>query len=178
MKDKSNKNSDNITFRISSKLIEILHSKAAEDGISLNTLVNQVIEKYLEWNAQQLTRTFGVMEKSILKEFIDLVDSKHLEEITIKLTDPEDIMPLTKGKDDVESLLQAIAVLAKRSGYATRVFQEGERRRIIIQHEMGAKWSKMYKLQVEQLLKNANHAIMLEATDNSLIIRAEFGKAG
>ena len=80
------------------------------------------------------------------------------------------IMPLSAGKEDDESLLRAVLTIARQSGFIVRTFKDKGKRRIIIQHDLGAKWSRFYRMQVDQILKLRTHEILLDATDNSLMI--------
>lgn len=131
--------------------------------------MNQIISAYLGWDIHLVARKFGIIEKSVLKELIQQVTSADLERIA-KSMDVTSIMPLSAGKEDDESLLRAVITMARKSGFIVRTFKDKGERRIIIQHDLGAKWSEFYRMQVDQILKRSTHEIVLDATDNSLVI--------
>ena len=131
--------------------------------------MNQIISAYLGWDVRLVARKFGIIEKSVLKELIQQASSADLERIA-KSMDVTSIMPLSAGKEDDESLLRAVITMARKSGFIVRTFKDEGKRRIIIQHDLGAKWSEFYRMQVDQILKRRMHEIALDATDNSLMI--------
>ena len=164
---------ENLTFRISSKVLERLRLEAENNGTRLNTYVNQIISGYLQWDIHSVARKFGVIEKGVLKELVRQINNEELERIA-ELVDVADIMPLIAGREDEESLIRAILITARRSGFIVRTFENNGKRRIIIQHDLGAKWSEFYKMQVQQILRYAaTHSVVLETADNSLIIYAD-----
>lgn len=165
------KENESITFRINSKVIEQLRMQAEYDRISLNTFVNRILSGYLEWDIHTAARNFGVIQKSILKEMAQEISTEKLREIAQRATSIADLMLLTGHSQDAESLLHAVMTIARHSGYLVRSFRDDDRRwKIIIQHDLGPKWSEFYKAQIEQVFRNANHRITLENTDNSLIV--------
>lgn len=131
--------------------------------------MNQILSAYLEWDLHLVARKFAFIEKDALKELTQEIGAADLERIA-KSMDLASIMPLSAGKEDDESLLRAVLTIARQSGFIVRTFKDKGKRRIIIQHDLGAKWSRFYRMQVDQILKLRTHEILLDATDNSLMI--------
>ena len=76
------KKTDNISIRIDSDLSSKLHEKCIEQKISLNTLINHLLEKQVNWN--ELTAEMGwvSMFRSTFRELTDSVSKDKIEKLT------------------------------------------------------------------------------------------------
>ena len=73
------KKTDNVSIRIDSDLSDKLHKKCAEQKISLNTLINHLLEKQVNWH--ELTAEMGwvSMFRSTLRELSDSISKEKIE---------------------------------------------------------------------------------------------------
>ena len=53
---------ESVTFRIDSRKLETLRADAEENQVSLNTLVNQVLTNYIEWDMVAAKAGYAVFQ--------------------------------------------------------------------------------------------------------------------
>ncbi|MEO9295417.1 MAG: hypothetical protein ABI347_07440 [Nitrososphaera sp.] len=70
---------ESVTFRIDSRKLETLRGDAEENQISLNTLVNQVLTSYIEWDMVAAKAGYAVFQKDALKELFNATNEETLK---------------------------------------------------------------------------------------------------
>lgn len=161
-----------VTFRINSADIEALRDLAEEEEISLNTLVAQVIRSFLEWDSTAAKAGMAPMQKDILKELFSYVPDDELKKMAMRTADAfADKLLIMTGSTDLDAVFFVMKNRNKRSGFAVREFAEPKGKKIMIQHDMGHKWSMFFSAYSERLINNAGHATKIDMTDNSILIR-------
>ncbi|HVX01638.1 MAG TPA: hypothetical protein VHA09_00635 [Nitrososphaera sp.] len=163
-----------VTFRISNKKIEALKSVAEEKRISLNVLVNNILDSYLEWEYHAPKVGFVPMQKSVLKDLFDAIPDETIMQIATKAADKfRDELMMIYGKVDLESMISFTKNRITRSGFVLREFEgsgeEGERR-MVIKHDVGPKWALFSKIYIERLINNVGQAAKVETVDNTLVV--------
>ena len=80
-KERVLKKTDNISIRIDSDLRNKLNEKCQDQKISLNTLINHLLEKQVNWN--ELTDEIGwvSMFRTTFRELMEQSPTKKIEEI-------------------------------------------------------------------------------------------------
>jgi hypothetical protein len=164
-----------ITFRLKDRAIDDLKKHSEEEGISLNNLVNKVLDSYLEWECFAPKVGFVPMQKYVLKTLFDSLPEEQIKEIAIQSADSfEDELLVMRGKVDLDAVLSLTKGRVKRSGFALSVFDDdvenSKMKKLIIQHEMGRNWSVFSKTYIERLLNNVGYAVKADSTDSSLTI--------
>jgi hypothetical protein len=161
-----------ITFRIDSKELNLLRIIAADEGISVNQLVSQTLKAYLEWESVATKAGMSVIQKEILKGFISSVPDDELKRIATSTADSfADALLLMTGNTDLDSLLHVVRNLFKRSGFTIRAFEDPDGKKLVIQHDLGSKWSVFFKTYIERLINNSGHPAKISTTDNILVIQ-------
>ena len=161
-----------VTFRISSEDVSALRDLAEEGEISLNTLVSQVIRSFLEWDSTASKTGMVPMQKDILRELFSYVPDEELKKMAVRTADNfADKLLIMTGSTDLESVFFVMKNRNKRSGFAVREFVELKGKKIMIQHDMGRKWSVFFSAYNERLINNAGYGAKIDATDNSLLIK-------
>jgi hypothetical protein len=172
-------NNSSITFRVDDDNINKLRKLADDEGMSLNTLVNRILDSYLEWEFIAPKVGFAPMQKSVLKDLFDYVPEERLKEIAIKAADSfEDELLIMCGKVDLDAVLSITKNRVKRSGFVLREFSKNTDNggiKLILQHDVGQHWGTFSKTYIERLINNVGYPVKIESTDNSLSI--EIGKA-
>lgn len=165
---------ESITFRLDANELKALRKHAADKKISLNTLVNQILSDFVEWDMNAASAGYAVISKEVIKRVFDELDEETLERIAKKAAEySKDILLLMKGKMDVEGGEFLIKNRAKRSGFVFKEFEEGKVRRLVLQHDMGRKYSVFYKAYHEEMIKKAGYSGRITITDNTLIMELE-----
>lgn len=166
--------SDNvsITFRVDSRRIDQLRIIASEQGMSLNLLVSHILSSYVEWESIAPKAGLAIIQKDVLKAFIDQTDDESLKKTAIEAADSFlEILLLMTGKKDIDAVLFVIQSKFKRSGFVIRNFEDSDGTRILVQHDMGRKLSAFFKIYIERLVNDVGSPVKIETTDKSLMIK-------
>ena len=98
---------DNVSIRIDSDLSNKLHEKCLEQKISLNTLINHMLEKQVNWH--ELTSEMGwvSMFRTTFRELTDSVSKDRIEKIaeTTATSDLKNSLNYLYGYIDLDSIL-------------------------------------------------------------------------
>jgi len=159
------------SFRINSKNLDKLKTQAKSNGVSLNTLVNEIFANYLHWDMTATKAGWVVVLSEVLKSFLDEIDDKVLYKIAIRTADStRDVRLMMTGDDTLDGFLSILRNRLRKSGISYTESSDNKMLKFIIHHNMGKKWSYFYKIQHERMLQNLGQSAELEFTDNSLII--------
>jgi len=143
-----------ITFRLPVNIVEELETEANQKGVSLNVLVKQIFQKFVQWD--RFSDKIGMIPipKEILKSLGETMDGKDIDKI-IKVVAPviTDSVMFMKGDYDLKRCIESLEDYMRASGMKSDHRIEGEAHHFIIQHELGMNWS----LFTEQLLKEIFH---------------------
>jgi len=155
-----------ITFRFPTKLVQGLESEAEQKNVSLNVLVRQILEKYMEWD--RFGDKIGVIPvpKKILQTLGEDMTEKDVNKIINALIPTiQDSVMFMKGDFDLPRCIETLEDYMRASGMKSDHRINGAEHSFIIQHELGMKWS----LFTEQLLKEIFHKFV---PDKNLICKA------
>lgn len=162
---------ESITFRIDSQKLKTLRECADENQVSLNTLVNQILTGYIEWDMVAVKAGYATIQKDILKEMFEAVDDEALKAVAARTADSsKDVMLVMTGQVSLEAFFSIMRNRAKRSGFTYREYEENGAKKFILQHEMGRHWSMFFKIHCERLVNSAGHKAKVDYTDNTLVI--------
>lgn len=165
---------ESITFRIESRKLKTLREHAQENQISLNTLVNQILTGYIEWDMIAVKAGYATLQKNILRELFNAIDEETLKKIAVKTADASrDILLIMMGEVTLDAYFTLLKNRAKRSGFHIREYEEEGVRKFVLQHEMGRHWSVFFKAHHEQMIYNAGYRARVDYTDNTIVITVE-----
>lgn len=167
-----------ITYRLPEKIVEELEAEATNKKISQNVLVNQILEKYVNWD--RFSSKIGIIPvpRSILEALGVDMEGKDIDEI-INVIKPiiKDNVMFIKGDYDLKRCVETLEDYMRASGMKSDHRVEGNLHHFIIQHELGMKWSVF----TEQLLKEIFHDFVPEknlkckTTDSTVIATIPLG---
>lgn len=168
-----------VTYRVPEKIVQILESESNNKKISQNVLVNQIFEKYVQWD--RFSDKIGMIPvpKDILQQLGDGMDAKDINMIVdvLKPVIKNNVM-FIKGKYDLKRCIETLEDYIRATGMSSDHRIDGSLHHFIIQHELGMTWS----LFVEQLLKEIFHEFLPEkniktqTTDATVITTIALGE--
>lgn len=163
-----------MTFRLESASLDKLKAKANQDRISLNTLVNQIIVGYAEWDLTAISAGWMVIPKNIMKKMIAKLSDKEIEQLGKEtFGEMKGIALFMTNKSDLESFFSIVRTRSKKSGFQLKEVMDSNKTTFIIQHDLGAKWSLLSKILYEELLHSIEKRVTFETTDNTIVINVE-----
>jgi len=172
---KKRSESESITFRVPSRILNQLREESAKKQVSLNTLSNQVFTDHIVWhNYARQTGLFYVPKPLISRAINELTEEQlsSIAEDTVK-NKLKDLVLLLKDEFTVSSFLDMTEDWARISDfpYKHEISQDGTISRLVIQHDLGKNYAfllkEMYRFALEELL---NEKTEFELTDNTLVL--------
>lgn len=164
--------SDSVTFRLNSSVLDKLSKRADLQKTSLNVLVNQILQNYVEWDADSIKAGWIPTQNTILTKLIETLDEKSISDIAKQSakTCGKDSILYMYGKYNLENLLVNIHASAQRSGFNIKEYDENNSHEIVIQHDLGWKWSIFFKSYYQEIFHEIDQRVLFDYTATTLII--------
>jgi hypothetical protein len=158
------KKTDNVSIRIDSDLSSKLHEKCLEQKISLNTLINHLLDKQVNWH--ELTTEMGwiPMFRSTFREISDSVPRDKIEKIAVTTgtSDLKNSLNYVYGYVELDSILDLFKKRCHSMNVQYREMQVNGKNKIIIQHDLGKNWPYFVVGQMNTILNEIGHMITKE----------------
>ncbi len=135
--------SESITFRLDSSILNKLHHETKQKDISVNTLVSHIIRRHIDWHSNAAKAGFVTVRRGLLSNLINRLPEKEISSIAeyIAKNETKDFVLLLRNEYNIESALDVIETWIKISGYPYRHEVNYTRHSYVIQHDMGKNWS-------------------------------------
>lgn len=158
------KKTDNVSIRIDSDLSSKLHEKCTEQKISLNTLINHLLEKQVNWH--ELTAEMGwvSMFRSTFRELTDSISKDRIEKIaeTTGTSDLKNSLNYIYGYVDLDSVLDLFKKRCVSTNVQYREMIVNGKKKIIIQHDLGKNWPFLIVGQMSAILNEIGYRVINE----------------
>jgi len=155
------KKTDIISIRIDPKLSKTLHEKSEEKKISLNTLINHLLEKQISWN--ELTDELGWITsfRSTYRELLDSISKEKVIKIaaTTGKTDLKNSLNYFYGKVTLNLILDLFKKRFQSMNVQFRQISENGKEKIIVQHDLGENWAYLIVTETNELLNEIGYRI-------------------
>lgn len=161
-----------LTFRMPDTRIEKLRLEAKKRRVSMNTLVNQIVESHFEFHAAASSAGFMPFPKKLLKVMINSADSSNVSDLARMAAGfviPE-VVYMKRNTFTKEAFLDTLLSWTKFSGFEYRDTIDGEKRTITITHNMGPKWSQFMAELLEIAFSRLEVPVSLEKPNDMLVI--------
>ena len=135
--------SESITFRLDTTILNKLRREAEQKDITVNTLVGHIIRSHIDWHSNASKAGFVTVRRGLLNNLINRVPEKEISSIAeyIAKTETKDFILLLRNEYNIESALDVVETWIKISGYPYRHEVNYTRHSYMIQHDMGKNWS-------------------------------------
>jgi hypothetical protein len=163
------------SLRIDDDVDKPLHKLASEEGISLNSLVNRALRRYVVWDVNA-SRFGGVtLAGASLTKIMNYLSDDEVRDYAqwVAENSVRDFVTFFFGEMTLQTLLKGLKLLADYGGHFE--YEEsttGHVRTVVLKHGRGLKWSIHYgewvRLAVEKLL---GLKVETEKTENQVIFR-------
>jgi HicB-like protein involved in pilus formation len=176
--DDYHKRSKNVSFRLNKDILAKLKTDAERKQISLNTLVNQIFDFYVNFTSSasaDLMPAPKVALTDLVEGYSEDQLKAHAERVYNKVG--LDIVYQLRGKYDFESVLDVWDYRLKASGIPykhTIDGQDNNRHTFIIQYSMGKKWSLVVAETIKRYFEPvSSKKVEYTITDNMVAITVE-----
>ena len=165
------KKTSTITFRLDDMMINRLRDLSKVQEVSTNTLVNQALRKFIDWDVYLPKSGFTILTKPVLKKIFEGLDEKFVLEIasTIGKEEIEDIVLFMRGKVDLRSFLSWYEIMMLNSSVQTSHMIDEGIHSMVIKHDLGKNWALYQKTILELVFKEVLHKnVELEYDKNTI----------
>jgi HicB family len=139
-----------LTFRIDQDNVKKLRTEAGSQGISLNSLINQILKSFLEWHIFEPKVGMVPLAKPVVEELFTKMSKEQLTDIAMRVGKYElqnAAMFMKGGKMDLDSFLSWFENRMKNSSIQmSHTFNEKDRTHsYIMKHDICENWSLYFK---------------------------------
>jgi hypothetical protein len=164
------------TFRLSKEKLDKLRKVSEAKNITPNTLVNQIINSHLAWHSRAAHAKLYYLPKSFLIRIINELTEEELEELARDTAKNElvDMSLFLRGRFTIASMSDIAETWLKISQMPYRLEVIERSIKIIVEHDMGIKYSQLIKEISRYLLEVAFQTkSSCDVTENTIIIKLE-----
>ncbi len=140
------------TIRINKWLDEVLEAEAKEQNISVNTLVNLVLTKYIQWDRNVEKMGYVSLSPEMLRDFVSAIDDDEISEIGKRHgTYHRGLVSHCFGEANLDSYLKWYPFWGKYSRlYSYSCKSDGRSFTLVHEHDFGPKMS-IYQRSFEEV---------------------------
>ena len=169
---------DTISYRLPSKLLDDLETEAREKNISQNVLVKQILMKYVRW--ERFAQKMGIIPvpQKILESLGgDMSHKDVLKIIDVLFITIKDSVMLMKSGYDLKRTIETLEDYMRSSGMESDHRIEGELHHFIIQHKMGMQWSIFTELLLRRVFTEfeKENNLTFQTTESTVIATIPLG---
>jgi hypothetical protein len=130
--------SESITFRLDSTILNKLHHEAEQKDISVNTLVSHIMRRHIYWHSNAAKAGFVTVRRGLLSNLINRLAENEISSIAeyVAKNETKDFVLLLRNEYSIESALDVIETWIKISGYPYSHEVNYSQHSYVIQHEM------------------------------------------
>jgi len=163
------------SYRLPEDMLQDLDAVAKQEEVSQNTLVKQVLDSYLRWEVSAVKAGWVVMPRAVLIKIIDELDEKTIIKIASDTAKSvcKDIVLFMHGKFDFDAWIAVVRDRCKRSGFHLKETTSNGKTTLVMQHDLGEKWSVFFKTYYQEMLHELGMAPTFDYTENTLVISVE-----
>lgn len=141
------------TIRIPYEIDQILQKDAKTKRVSINSLIYNLLLKYVEWD--RYSERFGrvLLRPQTLKLIIDSLDEIEIKDIGNEIGKkiPKEFLLFWFKEVNLHSFLEYLSLLCRYGGFAHYELESKEREfTVTLIHDLGEKWSVFLKNIIEE----------------------------
>ncbi len=169
------KKTSTMTFRIDENVLNILRSESERNQVTLNSLVNQLLKRYVEWDMYEPKVGLIPIAKPIVVELFSKMSKEDISNMAKKIGKDvvHDIALFMKNKMDLDSFLSWFETRMTSSLTETNHTIQDGYHVYVLKHELGENWSLYHKIVIE-LLFNEIFNKTVNVTVSNTTIRFRF----
>lgn len=169
------KKTSTITFRIDNNILKILRSESERQQVSLNTFVNRLLKRFVEWDMFEPKVGMIPIAKPIVIELFNKMSKEDVSKMALDIGKNvvHDIALFMKNKMDLQSFLSWFEIRMNSSSIEINHTVTNGLHIYVLKHELGENWSLYHKIVLELMF----HEIFkksLEITISNTTIRFKF----
>jgi hypothetical protein len=147
------KKTSTMTFRIDDNVLRILRSESERHQISLNTLINQLLKRFVEWDMYESKVGMIPIAKPIVVELFNKMSKEEISKMALDIgkNAVHDISLFMKNKMDLDSFLSWFETRMNSSLTETNHSIQNGFHVYVLKHELGENWSLYHKIILQSI---------------------------
>ena len=169
------KHTTTITFRLDSNILQKLYDKAERDDTSVNSIVNHILKRYIEWDMFENKSGMVPVSKPVVKDLFGRLSKEEVIDLSKEIAKNPvyEIALFMRGKVDPDSFISWFLSRMKTCSEITSTNENGVPT-FIFKHELGENWSLYHKTVVESIFNDFLHKpIDISITGSTLVVKLE-----
>ncbi|MDE1816273.1 MAG: hypothetical protein KGI11_06920 [Thaumarchaeota archaeon] len=165
------KKTSTITFRLDDEVLTRLRDESSKRQVSTNTLANQALRRFLEWDIYEPVSGFVMINKPVFIEIFGKMKHDDVVSIASRIGKNEvrDIALFMRGKMDLISFLSWFETRMINSSVQVSHTKDNGSHTYVMKHDIGKNWSIYHKTILELLFQEAfNRKIAVKAEKNTI----------
>ncbi len=170
-----NRKTQSVSYRLDAKVLEEIIREASVRETSANTLVNQVLRRFVEFDRYQQHLGTLPVPKQLLMDMINGYDDREIKSFAERaFRILRDSVLFMQRRQDLSAFLNVLEEYTKVAGIASDHRINGSKHTFVIQHDMGLKWSEFTKELLSMIFeKLADKRANFEITESCVIATIE-----
>jgi hypothetical protein len=150
------KRTTTMTFRLDENIINILRADSERHHISLNSMINQILQRYAEWDMYESRVGLMSFLRPVAAELFKRKSKQEIIEVAtgIGKNATNDAALFMKNKLNMESFLSWLDVRMKNSSVEINHSVEGSTHTYILKHDLGENYSLFQKTVLELIFND------------------------
>ena len=166
-----------ITFRINSDVMCRINAKAEQEDISLNTLINQILKRYSEWDMYEGKVGMVPVNRPVIKMLFEGLGKEEIVKMSREVAKNEvyNIALFMRGKSklDADSFISWFLSRMKNCSEITEN-KETHNKTYILKHGLGENWSLYHKTVLDSIFTDyLQTPIQISITDSTIIFTVD-----
>lgn len=169
------KSTTTITFRLNTNVVNILRTESENHNISLNTIINQILQRYVDWDMYETKVGMISLLKPTVKELFKKLSKQEIVELAtgISKSATNDAALFMKKKINLNSFLAWFEVRMKSSSIETNHNVERNVHTYILKHDLGENYS-LFQKTVLELIFSEVLGIYIDCNFSDTILSFQF----
>jgi hypothetical protein len=165
------KKTSTMTFRIDDNVLRILRTESERHQISLNTLINQLLKRFVEWDMYESKVGMIPIAKPIVVELFNKMSKEEISKMALDIgkNAVHDISLFMKNKMDLDSFLSWFETRMNSSLTETNHSIQNGFHVYVLKHELGENWSLYHKIILQSIFNEIFEKTVDIQTSNTTI---------
>lgn len=163
------KKTSTITFRLDGDLVKKLRTESGNRQVSTNTLVNQALRRFLEWDIYEPVSGFVMINKLVFSQIFGKMKEEEVIDIakSIGKNEVRDTALFMRGQMDLSSFLSWFEMRMINSSVQVSHTSQDYSHTYMMRHDIGKNWSVYHKTILEMIFHEVfNREISVKADEN------------
>lgn len=171
---------ESISFRLDTKVVDQLRSESQNKEVSLNTLASQILRKHIEWDNNAAKAGLIPFPKSLLRWLFDQLEEDKVRDAARYIAESQirDIILLLRKQYEFETFIDVIVSWFRVSHFPYTHTVKDSTHTFVIQHDMGKKYSIYFAQLLNSVCEDLASRPEIETTANSIVFKVDPVRCG